>query len=708
MLGAFAAILNDDVAALPLFVSLVMAAARVVGLFFLPLFAHFFLIFPERSPLLVRFPRLERWLYWPFALTLPWFAVTRLRTVWRTNEAWVRFFDGLWFMQQRWIALLALFIAIAYLMLGLAALLLSYRIAGTVSRRRLHVITLGSGAGMLNLLLMVLWETFFRTRWPDAGDWLQAALKFTLPLVPLSFAYAIVKHRVIPVSLIIRRGVRYVLVSRGSTLVEIAAVTLAVTGLLTVVFSRVHASGLVVGITSAAVGIGAWRLTSGLHDKYLAPLIDRRFFRQAYDAQQIIAELADSLRSTTSLPELCEQVATRLQAALQTASAAVLLRDEATGDYLSGAVCGYESNRGQAIVAAPQVRLPSYAATVATLRETGQPVDVEPELISSAQSAATELQALATMKAALLLPLTAKDGLVGIISLGARLGDVPFSRADKQLLASIAGPTTLALENARLVERMIAEARRREEAEAQNEQRAKELEEARQLQFSMLPKKIPQLPGLEIAAYMKTASEVGGDYYDFHLADDGALTIVVGDATGHGLKAGTVVTATKSLFNHLAATPAITDIFAHSSRALKMMNLRALYMAMAMVKLRGRQMSISLAGMPPVLHYRAATGEVEEVAIKGIPLGSMSGYVYRESEIELFEGDVVVLLSDGFPERFNDAGEMLGYDAPSAALLESFGGSPQQIVEHFVAVGEAWAQGRPTDDDITFVVIKVR
>ena len=52
---------------------------------------------------------------------------------------------------------------------------------------------------------------------------------------------------------------------------------------------------------------------------------------------------------------------------------------------------------------------------------------------------------------------------------------------------------------------------------------------------------------------MKPATEVGGDYYDFHVGEDGTLTVAVGDATGHGLKAGTMVTATKSLFNNLAA-----------------------------------------------------------------------------------------------------------------------------------------------------------
>ncbi len=77
---------------------------------------------------------------------------------------------------------------------------------------------------------------------------------------------------------------------------------------------------------------------------------------------------------------------------------------------------------------------------------------------------------------------------------------------------------------------------------AENQRRAKELEEARTLQLSMLPKTVPSLPNLEIAVYMNPATEVGGDYYDFHVSNDGALTVAVGDATGHGLNAGIMVT----------------------------------------------------------------------------------------------------------------------------------------------------------------------
>ncbi|MCB9249363.1 MAG: hypothetical protein H6613_12865 [Ignavibacteriales bacterium] len=122
--------------------------------------------------------------------------------------------------------------------------------------------------------------------------------------------------------------------------------------------------------------------------------------------------------------------------------------------------------------------------------------------------------------------------------------------------------------------------------EAENRRKTEELEEARQLQLSMLPKELPQLPNLDIAVYMKTATEVGGDYYDFHIGLDGTLTVVVGDATGHGMKAGTMVTTTKSLFNVLAPNPNIIDTFHEMTRCLKLMQMDKLSMCMTMLKFR--------------------------------------------------------------------------------------------------------------------------
>src|SRR5262249_2616586 len=157
------------------------------------------------------------------------------------------------------------------------------------------------------------------------------------------------RHRVIPIGLILRRGARYVLVLRGAILLEVIAASLLVMALLTWLFARFHLSPALIAAISGASSVLAWQGARNLRRRYLAPLIDRQFFRQAYDAQQILAELSESLDTTNDVSRLLEGVANKLQSALQTESATIFLRDEQTGDYGGAYSCVYSQAEGLAI-----------------------------------------------------------------------------------------------------------------------------------------------------------------------------------------------------------------------------------------------------------------------------------------------------------------------------------------------------------------------
>ena len=678
----------------------------------LPLLAHFFLIFPERSPLLKRWPKLETWLYWPYLLIeLPSFGMLRLPGF--VNAPYFSFPPIRWLDSHYWFYL-PMPTFVVYLCLILVFLAINYRAAQKDARRRLRVIVVGSAAGLLTLVGIIVVEFFaLQAKFASVYRFLEIMMLVTPALIPLSFAYAIIRHKVIPISLIIRRGVRYLLVSRGAVILEFLTVVIVLTVVLRMIMIYFQASHLVVGLVSGLVSVVVWQATRAIHNRYLAPLIDRKFFRQSYDAQQIMAELSDSLRSTTDRAQLPRLVATKIQAALQTERVTILLKDEATGAYACAYSCDYDPRSSHSTASVNGHQFTAQTELTNRLLASTDPLEVDwegetarvenVELITQ-----TETETLRALNSALLLPLKGKDEMSGIISLGARLGDLPFSNEDKRLLLSVSAPMSFALENTRLIERMIEDARRREELEAQNEQRARELDEARQLQLSMLPKKVPQFPNLEIAAYMKTATEVGGDYYDFHVADDGTLTIAIGDATGHGLKAGTMVTATKSLFHELANGDDLPDMLKRFSYSLKKMNLRSLFMALTVVRLKNHGLTITVAGMPPILIYRAAQRHIEEVFIKAMPLGCLTNYTYKQEDVALQPGDIVVLMSDGFPERFNEANEMLGYDQAKYTLVATAHLSSQEILTRLVQAGDDWGQSRLADDDVTFVVLKIR
>lgn len=245
-------------------------------------------------------------------------------------------------------------------------------------------------------------------------------------------------------------------------------------------------------------------------------------------------------------------------------------------------------------------------------------------------------------------------------------------------------------------------------AEAENERKSKELEEARQLQLSMLPKELPQLPNLDIAVYMKTATEVGGDYYDFHVGMDGTLTVVIGDATGHGMKAGTMVTAAKSLFSTHAANPDILFTFNEITRCIKQMHIHMLSMCLTILKIQGNNVVMSAAGMPPALIYRKEDMVVEEIVLKGMPLGAVSDFPYQLKETTINPGDTLLLQSDGLPELFNEKKEMFSYERVVQEFSKAAHKSPEEIIEELKTAGSNWNNNGEPDDDVTFVVIKVK
>jgi serine phosphatase RsbU (regulator of sigma subunit) len=239
-----------------------------------------------------------------------------------------------------------------------------------------------------------------------------------------------------------------------------------------------------------------------------------------------------------------------------------------------------------------------------------------------------------------------------------------------------------------------------------NKRKSMELEDARQLQLSMLPQCINHIPGLDVCFHMTTATEVGGDYYDYLLSNNDTLTIAVGDATGHGIKAGTMVSAIKSLFIADGECSELTDFLNKCSRTIRSMNLGNLYMALILLRIDQNKVQIASAGMPPVYVHRNRTDDIEEIITKALPLGGVKDYQYSVSETRINPGDTLLIMSDGYPELFNEKDETLDYHRVKQLFQESDKTNANMIVDQLINAGDKWRNGRAYIDDITFVVIR--
>jgi ligand-binding sensor domain-containing protein/serine phosphatase RsbU (regulator of sigma subunit) len=244
--------------------------------------------------------------------------------------------------------------------------------------------------------------------------------------------------------------------------------------------------------------------------------------------------------------------------------------------------------------------------------------------------------------------------------------------------------------------------------EIENERKTKELEAARQLQLSMLPKVVPILPDLEIATFMRTATEVGGDYYDFIVQENGVLNVAFGDATGHGLQAGTMVTLMKGFFTSDSSKLELQEFMNHCSKVIKEIKLGRILMSFTYLKIDHKKLQITSAGMPPIYYHNKKTNQVEEISIQGMPLGAMRNAQYETFEKQLNSGDTILLLTDGLPEQMNNKEEMFDYARLKNNFSENIENSPNIIIENLIEAGDSWMDGRNQDDDITFVIIRVK
>lgn len=246
----------------------------------------------------------------------------------------------------------------------------------------------------------------------------------------------------------------------------------------------------------------------------------------------------------------------------------------------------------------------------------------------------------------------------------------------------------------------------------ENERKSRELEEARSFQLSLLPGRVPELPGLEVAVFTRPAAEVGGDYYDFHEEKDGSLIVAIGDATGHGARAATMVTVIKSLFTSQVEGRGPAEFLGEATRAIQAMRLGRRAMALQLLRVAPpnagqRRVVLSSAGMPPLLVHRARSGQLEEIALEGLPLGAMKQARYAERETVLDAGDCLLLMSDGFPELENEQGDVYGYARVHALLASLAGEGCQGVIDRLAEEVARFSRGGPPSDDVTFVVLKL-
>jgi sigma-B regulation protein RsbU (phosphoserine phosphatase) len=168
-----------------------------------------------------------------------------------------------------------------------------------------------------------------------------------------------------------------------------------------------------------------------------------------------------------------------------------------------------------------------------------------------------------------------------------------------------------------------------------------------------------------------------------------------------------MVTVVKTLFAGYDGKGEPSQFLREAAEKIKRMELGRMAMALSLARFDRRELTLTSAGMPPVLVHRSATQTVEEIALSATPLGTL-GDDYQQRRIALERGDTVLFLSDGFPELMNDAGQQLGYVAAAEAFAAAAtAASAEGVIASLGDQTRAWHGDAPPNDDVTFVVVRV-
>jgi serine phosphatase RsbU (regulator of sigma subunit) len=348
-------------------------------------------------------------------------------------------------------------------------------------------------------------------------------------------------------------------------------------------------------------------------------------------------------------------------------------------------------------IAAPEIEIAPNDPIVAYFASASGVVEIDKLDLDS-----PALRAMKEADIKVVVPLVSQGELIGLLNLGLRLSQQEYSADDRKLLNDLATQTAPAVQVAQLVRQQQQQAQERERIE-------QELRVARLIQQTLLPKRVPEIAGWDVAAFYRPAREVGGDFYDFLEFEDGHLGIIVGDVTDKGVPAALVMATTRTMLRASAQrldSPGavlrqVNDVIVPDIPPN--MFITCLY---AILDPRSGRLRYANAGQDlPYQRHKGRPGDTTELRATGMPLGLMPGMSYEEKEAVLETGDSILFYSDGLVEAHDPQREMFGFPRLQGFIGAHPGGAPMIdfLLEELARfVGDGWEQ----EDDITLVTLE--
>jgi phosphoserine phosphatase RsbU/P len=302
------------------------------------------------------------------------------------------------------------------------------------------------------------------------------------------------------------------------------------------------------------------------------------------------------------------------------------------------------------------------------------------------------------LRSVLCVPLQRKGQITGIIYVDNRVQSGIFTSDDLDLLTSIAASAVVAIENARLYQ--LAVERGRIE---------RELQLARQVQASLLPTELPQVPGWEFASRWEPAYEVAGDFYDLRERSTHEICAVVADVSDKGLGASFFMALTRTILRaSVLPTSTLAEGISQANRLISADSTQGMFVTLfyGLLNPSSGELCYVNGGHNPPLFYQSKDSSLLQLTRTGMALGVEEEAVYEQRSIMLQPGDFVLFYTDGLTEAFDKAYQQFGEERLERLLIENYTLSAAELVEKIVVAVREFSGMTTPSDDLTLIVVR--
>jgi len=506
-----------------------------------------------------------------------------------------------------------------------------------------------------------------------------------IALIPIAFGYSIFRYSLMDVSMVVRNTIVY----------GVATVALA-----SLYFLLIYAIGLGV---SSAIGTEYQGIIAGLvfvvfafvfqstKDKFQGFLTEK-FYPEQYTFQKRLLKFSGEIASVVGKENIFNSIQELFVQTLRIETFGIMLRDE-DGKYKLVRCQGIRNPHLH--LTDESSLLENYCFECNTYGKKGiiERQDFKELLGLSAEKFLSE-------KIYTIVPLFIQSRLTGLLLFGLKYSGSQFAGKDIDLLLSAANQAAVSIENARLYE-----------SETEKQKLERDLENARHIQETLLPKVLPKIDNLDFSGTMIPAMHVGGDYFDIIKVSDKKLFVVVGDVSGKGLSASFYMSKLQTMIRlYCTEGRNPSDILIEVNKRIydAMEKNWFITVVLALFNIQDRTVLICRAGHTPIIRIRNKKCELFQPA--GIGIGLDKGEIFQSSleeiALQMESNDLFCFYSDGVTEAMNSNNELYGIERLSELLVQKAAGKCSEIQNEIIKDLKNYQGKAQQYDDITILLTK--